>query len=153
MAGNLLTFGISTIAALTLLSPTSWTATLEAKDGSQVGGSARIEAVGADSSRTTLQLTGAKPGSQLPWHVHQGACGTKGPVVGDPLSYPMLQVGPDGKAVGTLTMSSPPPAAGEYSVNVHRSAGDMTPIACGAFKPDGEVHTMPAMPKDTTTRP
>ena len=153
MAGTSLTLGIGALTVLTLLAPTSWKATLEAKDGSKIGGTAQLEAVGTDSSRASINLTGAKPGSQLPWHVHQGACGTKGQIIGDPMSYPVLKVGEDGSATADLTTSTPLPSTGDYSVTVHKAQGDLTPIACGALKPDGEMTTMPPAAKDTSTRP
>jgi hypothetical protein len=161
MAVRAITLGL---AALTLAAP-MWRATLTSKDGSMIGGTVTVEAVGTDSSRATVQITGAKPGSALPWHIHNGACGAAGTVVGAAGAYPLLQVGKDGSAKQVVTLAFATPVSGAYSVNVHASASNMMPIACGALKYDGAMMkdsttsmmssdtTMHMMTTDTTTKP
>lgn len=161
MAVRAITLGL---AALTLAAP-MWRATLEPKDGSKLSGTVTVEAIGTDSSRATVQITGAKPGSVMPWHIHNGACGTAGAVVGAAGAYPVLKVGKDGGASGTVTLAVATPVSGVYSVNVHASAANMTPVACGALKYDGAIikdsttsmmsgdTTMHMSPSDTTAKP
>jgi hypothetical protein len=139
--------GLAVLSVAAIGTATTWRATLEAKDGSKIGGTALVESMGYTSSRASVELSGAKPGSLLPWHVHTGACGAKGNVLGDPAVYAPLSVGPDGRASGNATLAIVPPATGELSVNVHKSKTDMTPIACGTLKPEA------AAPKDTASRP
>ena len=124
----------------------TWKATLEAKDGSKLGGTALVESMGYTTSRASVELTGAKPGSVMPWHIHNGACGGKGAILGDASAYPPLSVGPDGHAIGNVTLPIAPPPTGDLSVMVHKSKTDMTPIACGTLKAE-----VPAA-KDTTSR-
>lgn len=163
MAVRAITLGL---VALTAAAP-MWRATLEPKDGSKVSGTASVEAVGSDSSRVSVQISGAKAGSTLPWHIHNGLCGAKGTIYGDAAAYPALKAGTDGSASGSVTLPGAPPSAGEYSVSVHRSATDMTPIACGSLKSDKPAmmsmphdsmmrmshDSMMPMPKDTTYKP
>lgn len=153
--------GLGSLAALSLAAPTNWKATLKATDNSLVAGTATVEAVGADSTRATVKVTGAKAGSELAWHIHTGACGAQGKIVGPPAAYTSIKVGPDGNAKGTAVLPSAPPTTGEYAVTVHASTTDMTPVACGALTPDTsmpkpmEMDSMKAMhhPDSTKTRP
>jgi hypothetical protein len=161
MAVRAITLGL---AALTLAAP-MWRATLEPKDGSKLSGTVTVEAVGPDSSRATVEISGAKAGSAMPWHIHNGACGAAGAVVGAAAAYPVLQVGKDGSAKGTVTLAVATPVSGVYSVNVHASTTNMTPIACGSLKYDGGMKKdttmsmmskdtiVQMMPKDTTAKP
>lgn len=152
MAVRAITLGL---AALTFAAP-MWRATLEPKDGSKFSGTVTVEAVGADSSRATIQVSGAKPGSALPWHLHNGACGTAGAVIGSAAAYPVLKVDKDGSAKAVVTLAVMTPVSGEYSVNVHASTTNMTPIACGALKYDGPTakdSTTSMMSSDTTAKP
>lgn len=153
MAVRAMTLGL---AALSLAGAPLWRATLEPKDGSTVRGTATVEAVGTDSSRATVQITGAKSGSTVAWHIHNGACAAPGPVFGSASAYPVLKVGSDGSAQATVTLAGAPPASGTYSVSVHKSAADMTPVACGALAADNSMpndSTMKMAPKDSTMRP
>lgn len=134
MAVRALTLSLMALAAA---SAPKWTATLQPTGGSQVKGSAVVEAVAADSTRATIQVTGAKAGSDLAWHIHGGACGADGQIFGAPTAYPPLKAGPDGTAAGVVTLPAVLPTSGEYSVTVHKSATDMAPAACGALKAAG----------------
>jgi len=137
------------IAVAIPLMTATWTAVLTPTPGSKVSGSAVIESVGRDSIRASIRLSGAAPGSELPWHIHSGACGAKGQILGAGAAYPSLKAGQDGSAGTTVTLPMAAPASGEHSVTVHKSKTDMAPAACGALKPQV---TAPA-PRDTTTRP
>jgi len=125
------------LAVLAFAAAPKWTAMLQPAGDSQVSGSAVVDAVAADSTLATIQLNGAKPGSELAWHIHFGACGSNGKIFGAQSAYPTLKAGPDGKATGSVTLPVALPASGEYSVMVHKSATDMAPAACGALKPTG----------------
>jgi hypothetical protein len=81
----------------------------------------------------TIELSGANPGSQLPWHIHSGACNGKGSIWGEPSMYPPLRVGQEGAVTGAVTLPVVLPSNGEYAVTVHKSADDMAPVACGAL--------------------
>lgn len=140
--------GLGSLVALTLIAPTTWKATIAATDGSRLAGSAVVEPIGTDSTSATVKLTGAKAGSELAWHIHNGACGTKGPIVGPAGAYPAIRVGPDGGATSTAVLPMAPPTTGSYAVTVHKSTTDLTPVACGDLKADTSPPA-PA-PADTT---
>lgn len=128
--------GLASLVALTLVAPTTWKATLVATGSSRLAGTATVEAVGADSTRATVKVTGAKAGSELAWHIHTGACGTKGEIVGPPAAYPSIKVGADGNAAGAAVLPISAPTTGEFTVTVHTSTTDRKPVACGALTPD-----------------
>jgi hypothetical protein len=146
VANAIIPTGLVVLAGLTLAAtraPTDWYGSFKASDGSGLQGSARVEAVGKDSSRVQIEVTGAKSGSQLPWHIHSGACGAKGAVFGDARAYPLLRVDSYGKASSQATLPLPAPSSGSYAVMVHRSASDMSPVACGALKPEASTPSYP----------
>ena len=153
--------GLGSLAALSLAAPTNWKATLKATDNSMVAGTATVEAVGADSTRATVKVTGATAGSELAWHIHAGACGTKGEIVGPAAAYPSIKAGADGNADGSVVLPIAAPTTGEFAVTVHTSTTDMKPVACGALTPDTslpkpmEMDSMKTMhhPDSTKTRP
>lgn len=147
MTGFTLPLGLGALVALSLAAPTSWSATLTPAERSRVSGMARVEALGTDSTRAILRLAGGKPGSALAWHVHAGGCGAKGAILGATALYPAITVGGDGTAYAVATLPSSPPERGEYSVTVHASTTDMTPVACGTLKPDAA--TPAPQPRDS----
>ncbi len=128
--------GLGSLVALSLAAPTSWKATLKATDNSPVSGTATVEPVGADSTRASVKVSGAKAGSELAWHIHTGACGSQGKIVGPAASYGTIKVGPEGNADGTAVLPIAAPTSGEFAVTVHASTTDMTPVACGNLTPD-----------------
>lgn len=156
---NVTILGLGSLVALSLAAPTNWTATLKASDNSQVAGTATVETVGTDSTRATVKVTGAKAGSELAWHIHTGACGAKGEIVGPATAYPGIKVGPDGNADGTAVLPIAAPTSGEFAVTVHQSTTDMTPVACGALTPDTsmpkpmEMDSMKTMHQADSTKP
>lgn len=92
--------------------------------------------IGADvldgKTTATIALTGAASGGYHPWHIHEGKCGSGGPIIGDPSAYRPLTVGSDGKAAGSAVLMLQLKEATEYYVNVHQSPSDMgTIVACG----------------------
>ena len=87
-------------------------------------------------SKAHVEITNAAPGGVHPWHVHRGQCGTDMGVLGPADAYKPLKVGGDGEAKADADLPIPVPAAGEYFVNVHASAQNMsTIVACGNLAP------------------
>ncbi len=92
--------------------------------------------IGADvldgKTTATIALTGAAVGGVHPWHIHQGKCGSGGPIIGDMSAYRPVTVGSDGRAAGSAVLMLQLKEATEYYVNVHHSSSDMaTIVACG----------------------
>jgi hypothetical protein len=116
-------------AAAAHVSP-SWTAKLLPIGSSSVSGTATVTATTPDSATASVSITGAKAG-QYPWHVHTGKCGDKGAPIGNPAAYAPLTASASGQATAQATIAFKPAAGAAYSVNVHKSMTDMTPIACG----------------------
>jgi hypothetical protein len=104
----------------------------------QVRGEGWMQRAEKDTSQTVahVEITNAAPGGQHPWHVHRGQCGTDLGILGPPEAYHVLKVGGDGKAKEDATLPVPLPAAGQYFINVHASAQNMsTIVACGNLAP------------------
>lgn len=112
----------------------TWRAQIEPTGDSTVKGMATVEANDSTSAKAHISISGAKEGDVLPWHVHSGTCENAGPPIGDASAYKPIAVGADGNAMGEATMSVVPSDSASYVVNVHRSASDMSVIACGLLK-------------------
>src|ERR1044071_9926381 len=75
-----------------------WNGTLNAVGGSGVTGTASGTSAN-DMTHVTVNVTGARAGATLPWHVHEGKCGDASPpIVGPASAYPPLVVGANGRA-------------------------------------------------------
>jgi len=111
-----------------------WTGTLSPVGGSGVSGTARGTS-GHDMTMVTVMVSGARPGAQLPWHVHEGKCGQGSPpIVGPASAYPMMTVGADGRATAQAHLDMDLNEAKSYIVNVHASPTNLgTIVACGDF--------------------
>src|SRR5262245_41498967 len=72
-----------------------FSATLAPTVGYQVRGTANAVA-SLGRTGVTVEIDGATPGAHHPWHVHQGKCGSNGPVVGKAADYPVIDVDADG---------------------------------------------------------
>jgi hypothetical protein len=119
-----------------------WNATLATPAGLagaiQVRGTGWLAANPKDTARSKahVEITNAAPGGVHPWHVHRGQCGNDMGVLGPADAYKPLKVGGDGQAKSDADLPIPMPAAGEYFVNVHASAQNMsTIVACGNLAP------------------
>ena len=114
--------------------PEDWTGTLTAVGGSTITGTATGSTT-TNNTTVTVNITGAKAGDSLPWHIHEGKCGDANPpVVGDASAYAPLVVGANGTATGTATINVKLNEAGTYIVNVHASPTNLaTIVSCGAF--------------------
>ena len=116
-----------------------WKTELKPGAGSNITGSAEFEAEGDKASKAEISIKGATKGSELPWHVHSGKCGSNGPIVGAATAYPTLKVKDDGSAKAEAKLDMATPASGEYFVNVHKSPADLkTIVACGDLTLEGE---------------
>lgn len=108
-----------------------WDANLTSATNPSVRGTAEARVLSGQTT-VTIALTGAPTGVAMPWHIHSGGCGSGGPIVGNPASYPPITVGNDGRATGTAKITVQLDEAQSYHVNVHQSAENMgTIIACG----------------------
>ena len=109
-----------------------WRASLTGQ-GTAAGVTGSSEArVLSGRSNVTLTVRGAMQGATHPWHVHEGSCGSGGPIVGDPGLYSPLRVGNEGQAQGAAQLPLALNEARAYHINVHASPTDMgTIIACG----------------------
>lgn len=101
--------------------------------GYQVRGTANaVSTLGRTA--VTVDIENGTPGAAYPWHVHEGRCGTNGPIVGKASDYSPIEVDEDGKeranAVLSLVLDDDTP----YFVNLHLSAQQMNVIvSCGAL--------------------
>jgi hypothetical protein len=114
--------------------PETYGGTMSAVGGSGITGTASGTTAGNTTS-VTVNVSGATPGSTLPWHVHDGTCGSaSAPIVGAAADYPALTVGSDGRATATAQVSAGLNEAKNYIVNVHASPTNLgTIVACGDF--------------------
>jgi hypothetical protein len=120
----------------------SWNAVLATPAGLagaiQMRGTAWMAPKEKDPSRTRahVDITNAAPGGVHPWHVHIGQCANDMGILGPPEAYHELKVGGDGKASADAELPVAMPTAGQYFVNVHASAQNMsTIVACGNLAP------------------
>ncbi|MDB4951040.1 MAG: hypothetical protein JWM27_3689 [Gemmatimonadetes bacterium] len=82
-------------------------------------------------SEVTLNLAHGTAGRAYPWHVHSGACGSGGPVVGPAAAYPHAAIGRDGKSTASAHLNFPLRRDASYYVNIHASSSQMGNIvAC-----------------------
>jgi hypothetical protein len=89
-----------------------------------------------DKTQAHVDISNAVPGGQHPWHVHRGQCGSDKGIFGPADAYPPLKIEGDGRASATASLPVPYPKTGEYFVNVHASAKNMsTTVACGNLAP------------------
>lgn len=108
-----------------------WKANLTSATNPNISGSANARVIAGETS-VTIALTGAPSGVAMPWHIHEGGCGSGGAIVGNPAAYPPITVGTDGRATGAAEINVQLDEAKSYHVNVHQSAAAMgTIIACG----------------------
>ena len=108
-----------------------WKTVLKPGAGSNITGTADVEAKDK-ATKAEISIKGATAGSELPWHVHSGKCGSNGPIVGAATAYPTIKVNKDGSGKAEAKLDMATPASGEYFVNVHKSAADLkTIVACG----------------------
>jgi hypothetical protein len=122
-----------------------WNATLASP--AQLAGALQLTGSGwmghreknASQTHAHVAISNAAPGGQHPWHVHRGQCGDDLGVLGPADAYSVLKVGGDGKASGDADLPLPLPTTGQYFINVHASAANMsTIVACGNLAPPAQ---------------
>lgn len=122
----------STPGAGTPGSAAQWTASISPMNNSSVRGTATAQVYPTDSTHVSVLVAGGTPGAVYPWHVHTGACGTNGTVLGNPALYQPLKVQGDGTAIGDALVTVRLMPGNEYHVNVHQSMTSMgTIVGCG----------------------
>ena len=110
-----------------------FSAQLQPTTGNQVRGLASAVA-SLGRTAVTVEIENATPGASYPWHVHEGRCGSNGPIVGSAADYPAISVDADGRERAVATLSRQLVDDAEYFVNVHLSPQQMNVIvACGAL--------------------
>ncbi|HET9482066.1 MAG TPA: hypothetical protein VFP98_09950 [Candidatus Polarisedimenticolia bacterium] len=99
--------------------------------GFEVEGDADVEALG-QGTRVDIDVRGAASNAMLPWHLHEGICGSGGAIVGDPAAYPPLAADLDGTASSEADIQVTLTPGSDYHVNVHKSPSELeTIVACG----------------------
>ncbi|HKY61702.1 MAG TPA: hypothetical protein VJP59_11890 [Gemmatimonadota bacterium] len=100
--------------------------------GFEVEGEAGVRELDDQRSSVTIEIRGAASNAMLPWHVHEGVCGSGGAIVGDASAYPPLAAGLDGTASAEAVIDVSLDPAADYHINVHESPSEMdTVVACG----------------------
>jgi hypothetical protein len=121
--------------AVVALSFKEWSATLSPLNGSTISGTATAQPAVGDSLIVTLRIKGARAGDTNPWHLHSGGCDSSGAVIGDPSRYAPMTIGTDHSGQATARVKAVLAVGVPYSVNVHRSTGEMTVVSCGNLRP------------------
>ncbi len=104
---------------------------IAANSGFEVEGDADVEALD-QGTRVDIDIRGAASNSMLPWHLHEGTCGSGGAIVGDPAAYTPLAVGLDGTASSETDIDVTLTPGADYHLNVHKSPSEIeTIVACG----------------------
>jgi hypothetical protein len=139
---------VASVTASTLVAA-SWKATLEPVEGSGISGESTVSgdkemgmrdstAPKSDVNMARISIKGAKANDSLPWHLHSGTCGSaNAPIVGKGSDYSPIAVGENGEGSAHAKVDARLEPNGQYIVNVHRSATDLTVISCGALRTDG----------------
>lgn len=128
-------------ALFTASSSDQWSASLAPTGSGTISGTATAEGVGsADSTLVKISIQGATPNATLPWHIHNGACGSTKAVLGSESAYPKLMTSSAGTAEASVTLAVRPSKTAAYAVQVHQgTAAPDKPgsdvVACGDLKP------------------
>jgi hypothetical protein len=129
--------GVIALAAMAALTLTfkEWSAVIQPQNGSTVSGTATATPTMGDSLVVTIRIKGAIAGDVNPWHLHSGGCDSSGAVIGDPSRYAAMNIAASQTGEATARVKALLTVGVPYSVNVHRSPGDMGVIACGNLRP------------------
>lgn len=110
----------------------TWEVALTASEGFDVMGEARVRALAGGRTQADVEISGAEPSAQHPWHIHSGKCDTNGPIVGSAAAYSTLTVNADGEATGSATIDVALEPDSDYYINIHKSPSETeTIVACG----------------------
>lgn len=111
-----------------------WSADVQPRGGSAVQANVQAHSVSGVTS-LAISMIGGDPGGEHPWHIHSGACGSGGGIVGDAAEYPTLRPNQAGAASVETRVRSHLRQGEEYHVNVHRSPQAMGQIiGCGNMR-------------------
>jgi len=165
--------GAGILWALAVPLNTTWTANLSPVGGSDVTGTATVDASDAaanpsmkpdttkapgDSAKATaggswaaISISGAKPG-EYPWKIGEGRCGTEAMSVGNDGVYTPIKVDAEGRGTARSNVPFQPKVGKEYSVSVLKSKTDRAVIACGKLEPSGGV-SAPSTRDTTAPKP
>lgn len=112
-----------------------WTATIRATGmGPGHTGSATVTTT-ASGTRARVELSGGSGGGTHPWHIHRGACGSGGEIVGGATAYPVLEPDATGYATATARLDVRLQPGESYHINIHQSpqrTGEI--VACGELR-------------------
>ena len=112
-----------------------WDASLKSRNGSSVVGTVKAQSVGVGTG-INISIQGSTASAQHLWHLHTGTCDNGGPIVGSMGNYPTLSADPNGSGSSNATVGVALRENESYAVNVHRSASDLTVVACGELSND-----------------
>jgi hypothetical protein len=112
-----------------------WETSLNARNNSGVTGNVKVQSVGVGSG-VTISIQGTTPNAQHLWHVHTGTCDAGGSIVGSMGDYPTLTANAAGSGSSNASIGTALRENERYAVNVHRSASDLTVVACGNLSND-----------------
>jgi hypothetical protein len=108
--------------------PATATVQLNAQNNSGESGTATLTAMG-NQTKVVITLNGAPSDTAQPTHIHKGTCDNLDP---NP-TYPLNDV-QNGKSETTINASLPSLMMGNFSINVHKSATEIsTYVACGTI--------------------
>lgn len=114
-------------AASPVGAPSEVTIQIGTLSNSGESGTATLTAAGAQT-KVVLNITGQPAGADQPAHIHEGNCTT---TLNPAPKYPLTDV-KDGKSETTVNASLADLISGEYAINVHKSASELTTyVACG----------------------
>jgi hypothetical protein len=100
---------------------------LDEQNDSGVSGTVRITPTALDSFDVLIEVTGGEEGVAMPAHIHPGTCANLDPTPEHPLEDVV-----DGRSETTVSASPVELLAGEFAVNVHKSAEEAgVYVACG----------------------
>lgn len=142
--------GVAALAALGAVK--EWKTDLTPVGDSKVVGEATVATKMGEKSMTDtaapamtaltakVHIKGGAEGESLPWHVHSGTCGSpNAPIVGEAKDYEPIKVVAGGEGDATATVNAQLADSGQYLVNVHKSADDLTVVSCGQLKRVGDA--------------
>jgi len=118
----------------------AWRAELVPAPGQTLHGSATVVPLRGDGrdadsrSRVMISLAGSTNGATHAWHVHYGACGSDGAIVGRARNYPPIPIGAAGAAQMSVEMPFVLNPGVHYFVHIHDASGTGVG-ACGALQP------------------
>lgn len=103
------------------------TVPLSALNGSGISGTATLSDAGNNQTLVDIRVTGTAAGASLPVHIHSGTCANLNPTPQYPLN-PVV----DGISTTTISTSLSSLLGGQFAVNGHKSATDIsTYVFCG----------------------